>query len=116
MLRLDWKGDLEAYEGACNVSWHGYADMSLCIIPLQGHAEVDGIGSVNGGGILEVKYVVEVVKVGAGGGADAKVVNHESEGGVAGAVSKEAAGTCLVVSVGFEVSDELLIREDAGLG
>ena len=59
---------------------------------------------------------MEVVEGGAGGGADAEVIDHESEGGVAGEVSEEAAGTCLVVPIRFKVCHELAVRKNAGLG
>ena len=60
--------------------------MLLFVIPFQGLSEVKCAGSFNGGDVLGVKCVVEVVEVGTGGGADAEVVNHESEGGVASVV------------------------------
>ena len=116
VLRLGQKADLEVYEGTCDVSRHGYINVFSCIIPLQGHAEVEGTGSVDGGGILGVQRVVEVVEVGTGGRADAEVVDHESKGGVAGEVLEEATGTCLIVPVGLEVDVELLVCKYADLG
>ena len=79
MGRVLWSGrnaDLEAYEGTYNVSWHGYINVFSCIIPLQGHVEVEGTGSIDGGGIFGVQRVVEVAEVGAGSGADAEVINR----------------------------------------
>ena len=78
MGRILWSGrkaDLEAYKGTYDVSRHRYINLFPCIIPLQGHAEVEGTDSVDGGGILGVQRVVDVVKVGAGSGTDAEVVN-----------------------------------------
>ena len=55
--------------------------MSPFIILIEGRVEVEGAGAVNIGGVFGVEGVVDVVEVGAGSGADAKVVGHESESG-----------------------------------
>ena len=92
--------------------------MSFVVVPLQVHAEVECARLINDGDIIGVEHVVEVVKVkaGTGGGADAEVVDHEGEGGVASEVTEEAAGTCFVVPVHLEVCNEFLVCKYDGLG
>ena len=63
-----------------DVFQHGYIDVPSCAVPLQDYSEVEGACSVDGGGILRVESVVEVVKVGTGGDTDTKFIDHECEG------------------------------------
>ena len=82
-LGARWEGEFEAGKGAVDVPRYGYIDVPSFVVPLQGHAEVEGACLVNGGGVFCVESVVKVVEVDLGGGADAGVVDHECEGSVA---------------------------------
>ena len=77
VLVVSWEGDFEAGKGTVYVSWYGYIYVISFVVPLQGHAEVEGSYSIDGGGLLRVESVVEVVMVDKEGGADSEVVDHK---------------------------------------
>ena len=99
MLGALRKGCVKAGKGTINVYRYGYTDLSLFILPIDGHTDVERAVSVNVSGIFCVEGVVKVVEVCEGDGSDTEVVGYKSKCGAMRVVSEEASGAGLIVSI-----------------
>jgi len=63
-------------QGSIDISWHGYINVTLAVLPIKCQSAIKGSGDVDGDGILLLNDVVDMVKVGTVDILNPKVVDY----------------------------------------
>ena len=87
-----------------DISRHGYIEIALLIVPLEGKTAVEGDREINGHGVVGFDGDNEMIKVVFCCVFNSKIVHNNYEQYVAGSMTEEAVDMGhLGVTVGFEV-------------